>query len=660
MILRIKCYLLILSVIPILIHTEQIRGSTEFPDKKVLALSLKSFARHLVKIANKPDEKIPSSFRKNIVKHPKLIDYLLNNKNIEDWSDIFELADLPFRINGDQNSQNIGYLAPVFSQMLLVNGYGVDQDLASLNAWRSLSEPEQEAALMMIPDHLIIDLIKNIRQQIEDIDFSQDTSLEMLKDNNILEVSGTPEAFKNLLFLLVDEYFNKFSFTERSEILNDILCLPIKASQEQKLSVFLNTSGPVVQKFFQMLGNRIKSKQLREKINKLKEHIKPFSHKYAIKTLEKSYRMPLDAIFSEFKKEPIAAATIAQVHLAKMHQNDQYVAVKIRRPKITLKAQNELKILRSITKDAGILNIIDRLEQIIHEELNLKKEAAYIKEGQFYNKPKKGLVAVNTFEKFPPKENVIIMDFAQGGNMYQFNDATELVNKSIGLKNLYKLWLKHALFGPGFFHADLHSGNLLYAKNQSKLGFQFTLIDFGSIGTLSVEERKSLIKIGLGIYTGHTQLIMEGFRKFEQMNCQEAWSFYQLLEGVLSSDRAIEEKTNLIINEAIKRKFDISKNFLQFFRGKAFLEEHINANNTALENAGFEQKIRSPNNIYVKVLLSKMPNSLKNYVFKNKNHEKKNIFDKLTFKFIWHYVALTYLNKKVHIKPYNVCNRRKF
>ena len=346
------------------------------------------------------------------------------------------------------------------------------------------------------------------------------------------------------------------------------------------------------------------------------------------RALEKSYNKPLENIFKSFDPRPLASATIAQVHLAEVEGISGKVVVKVRRPGIKKIINRELSILRSLVKDPGVFKLLDSLETVIREEIDLTVESKYLKKGQIYQDKKRGIRVVKEITEYPAKENILIMELANGASIRKYLDRTELIKKSKSLRRLYEKWLKEALFGSGFFHADLHAGNLFFNLQTEKPGYELTLIDFGSVGVLTFEERKALIQLGLGIYMQKPELIVTGFRPFEHMSCQDAKSFYRKIKKIIKNNKGqLNDQTTLVVNEAIKREFNISKNYLQFNRGKVFIEEHIRINNERLDQEGLQGHISEPSDIYVNVLLRKIPRIIKNLVFQ-KDSKHKSIIDK--------------------------------
>ena len=623
------------------------------------AIALRSFVRDIILASSKKESRIAHQMRKAIAKHPKILHRLVVKNSLKYWYEVFSLANIPLPLESVNsclqsinNVMNSGELSKAIADFMR------DYTSTYTSIWEFLQYDDRMLMLERFSDETLVFIAKMILLSIDKIDFSKEPCLQSLKDpEQGLSIGYVPDAFLDFAYLLIDQYFNKYEAKEKAIIIADILSLKPHCSKIEKLAAFLNGSGPVVQKFFQLMGEHVESEKIRKIVNGLKSRVKPFSYKHAKAVLEKSYKKPLEKMFFKFEKKPLAAATIAQVHRAYFKKYGKPVIVKIKRPDVEIRARKEISIIRSLTDNVGILKLTSKLEEIINEETNLELEAQYLKSGLVYNNASKGIHAVRLIEKYPPKKGVLMMELAKGKNIDKFNKIEDLKLKSIGLKRLYKAWLKEAFFGEGFFHADLHSGNLFYKRTKKSPGYLLTLLDFGSVGKLNHHERKALIKLGLGISMSEPQLVMRGFSPFENMSCNQAREYYSVVEDILSQNLDAAEKTNLILDEAINREFSLSKDFLQFNRGKAFLEDLIFKNNSDLSVVGGENWQVSSWGIYSKMILKKVPGQLKKSLF-GKINNPSSLLDKITLDFTWQYIKEHFLLG--HYKPgeYDVCEGR--
>ncbi|MFK7826987.1 MAG: AarF/ABC1/UbiB kinase family protein [Oligoflexales bacterium] len=623
------------------------------------AVSIRNFLRDIILAASKSETETARYMRKAIAKHPKIFHKLVTKNSLNYWREVLSIADIPVKMDSTaawfkefNNVVRSGEISKAIAD------FASDYASKYTGLWEFMRYEDRIQILERFSDESFIFISKLILKLIDRIDFSNEPCLQMLKDpQQGLSIGYVPDSFLEFAYLLIDQYFNKYDAREKSLIIADILDLQAHCSDADKLAAFLNGSGPVVQKFFQLMGEHVESEKISKLVNRLKSNVKPFSHKQVKKILEASYNKPIEKMFFKFEKKPLASATIAQVHRALLKEHSKPIVVKVRRPNIVARAKKEIAIIRSLTQCAGILKITDKLEKIIDEETDLQMEAGYLKSGAIYNRKGKGIHAVKLIEEYPPRPGVIMMELANGKSIHKFNKFEDLKRKSIGLKRLYKIWLREAFFGDGFFHADLHSGNLFYKRRKKSPGYLLTLLDFGSVGKLNFYERKALVKLGLGISMEDAQLVLLGFRPFEKMNCEQAQEYYKVVENILGQNSNAVEKTNQILDEALNREFSLSKNFLQFNRGKAFLEDMIYKNNKDLSAVGGEKWQVSSWRIYSKMIMKKLPGLLNKSLFGNLNKPHSPV-DKLTLNFTWQYVKQHFFMGHYKSGDFDICEGR--
>lgn len=608
---------------------------------------------NLLKVVKENKVDMPQKLRQEVALHAHKIYniYQIWRNDCDRLSDMLE--QLPVNVIAATNKQilctipdKVGPFAfEDFESMMLIPWF------------EGASKEERIEALNYFSDELILEKVNFGKQFIQSFQFHGNDALSLIFDKEKgIDFGQTPEAFKDLLQILLDFYFSNFSYDKKINLLIELLNLPMDAGKEQVLMVFLKQSGPVLQKFFQLVSEYVQSRHLKGYLDQLKENIPGFSFDEAKIILERTLGKPYEEVFSELDKTPVAAATVGQVHLGKLKLTGEEVAVKIRRPQIKKNVHHELKIIRSFIKEERILKLYRRLEKSIWAELNFLKEGKNINEGQFYSNKDKNLYAVKLIGFLPSSEEVLIMSKAEGKSLSRFREKEDLVKISRNLKHLYKKWIKNAVFGSGFFHADLHAGNIFY-QNEGQYKGALTLLDFGSVGRLSQKEQKSILKIAIGMIAQRPELIMKGFRPFEKMNCEEAIQFHEKLIDILIGPHGVIEKTNLILGLAYQFRFEMSRSFLQFSRGKVFLEDHIIRNNKMLEEFDLGPSHVQTNHLFVKVFISQVPSALFSWVNGYKN-ENPSILDHEILSGAWKFISGRYFNRELRLADYNVCRGR--
>ena len=267
-------------------------------------------------------------------------------------------------------------------------------------------------------------------------------------------------------------------------------------------SEFLNNLGdigPGFVKLGQALSTRpdIFGLNITNRLILLQDKLPPFSDDIAIKIIEEETNNKIDAMFNFFEKKPIAAASVAQVHKGIL-KNGNKVAIKILRPNI------EQTLFRDFKLFYGICNILEffssnckrlSLKEIIStfahsslDEIDLRLEASNSEQlsenfihYEFFDTPK-------IYWEYTTKK-ILVSEFIEGVRI----DKISNLKKSISIEKLTKVASEiffYQSFRDGFFHGDLHPGNIFV--NQSG---KIIAIDFGIMGRLNLNDRKFLAKL---------------------------------------------------------------------------------------------------------------------------------------------------------------------
>src|SRR6185369_5575755 len=165
----------------------------------------------------------------------------------------------------------------------------------------------------------------------------------------------------------------------------------LRAPRGQRLRQALEHLGPIFVKFGQVLSTRrdILPADVADELALLQDRVPPFPTEVAVATIERAFRRPLDAIFATFEREPVASASIAQVHFATMrdkHGQLKEVAVKVLRPGMLPVIEKDLSLMRMmagwverLSADGRRLKpreVVAEFDKYLHDELDLVREAA--------------------------------------------------------------------------------------------------------------------------------------------------------------------------------------------------------------------------------------------------------------------------------------------
>ena len=289
------------------------------------------------------------------------------------------------------------------------------------------------------------------------------------------------------------------------------------AANETRLSTALTSLGPPYIKLGQFLATRddIIGRELARDLSTLQDRLPPFSQSEAVSAVEEALDAPIDKLFVEFGP-PVAAASIAQVHKATVREPGgalKPVAVKVLRPGIEQRFNQDLesyffaaKMIERLYPPSRRLRpkaVVETLARSVAIEMDLRMEAAAISEMAENSKNDEGF-RVPEVDWSRSARRVLTLEWIDG---VPISDHAALSAQGHDLKELgarlMQTFLRHAM-RDGFFHADLHPGNLFVDKEG-----RIVAVDFGIMGRLGMKERRFLAEILHGFITRNYRRVAE-------------------------------------------------------------------------------------------------------------------------------------------------------
>ncbi|AWI08656.1 ubiquinone biosynthesis protein [Ereboglobus sp. PH5-5] len=280
----------------------------------------------------------------------------------------------------------------------------------------------------------------------------------------------------------------------------------------ERIRITLEELGPTFVKFGQILSMRPDAfpEPLIVELQKLQASVtpQPFSEMEPVLRTGLNGE-ELEAVFSDFDRTPVAAASVAQVYHATLRQNGQRVAVKIQRPGVQKKIGADFEILRWFAHQAhqriealqayNLPEIVDELGRGLEEELDFRVEAHNVSYFLERNKDSEHVTAPRAYIAYS-SATVLVMDFAEGTKIRDIEPGSPLAKAaaSNGASSLF-----HQILVDGFFHADPHAGNVLVQP-----GGRICFLDWGLVGQLTRQMRYTLVDLFEAFLSGDSAQVV--------------------------------------------------------------------------------------------------------------------------------------------------------
>jgi ubiquinone biosynthesis protein len=294
-----------------------------------------------------------------------------------------------------------------------------------------------------------------------------------------------------------------------------------RAPRGERIRRTLEDLGPIFVKFGQLLSTRrdLLPDDIAIELAGLQDRVPPFPGERARKLIEKAYGKPMEELFAAFDETPLASASIAQVHAARLHDGSE-VVIKVLRPDIEPVIRRDLGLMYYVAglaerfwREARRLRpreVVDEFEKVIYDELDLVREAANAAQLR-RNFERSPLLYVPDVYWPYARRNVMVMERISG---IPISNIDELRAAGIDMEGLAERGVEifyTQVFRHNFFHADMHPGNIFVSPEG-----QYIAVDFGIMGTLTPEDQRYLAENFLAFFN-------RDYRRVAELHLESGW-----------------------------------------------------------------------------------------------------------------------------------------
>jgi ubiquinone biosynthesis protein len=295
-----------------------------------------------------------------------------------------------------------------------------------------------------------------------------------------------------------------------------------KRPRAVRLRLALENLGPIFVKFGQMLSTRrdLMPADIADELAKLQDQVPPFPSAQAIAILQANYGRPLNEVFQSFEELPVASASVAQVHFAVL-PDGRHAAVKILRPGIKSIIEHDISLLKvaadlmeKLWSDGRRLKpklVVNEFEKYLNDELDLSREAANASQLKRNFATSKLLLVPEMYWDFCSTD-VMVMERMVGTPI---NQVESLRNAGVNIPKLAADGVEifyTQVFRDGFFHADMHPGNVQVASDG-----RYIALDFGIMGTLTDSDKHYLAQNFIAFFR-------RDYKRVAEVHIESGWA----------------------------------------------------------------------------------------------------------------------------------------
>ncbi|NDY89990.1 ubiquinone biosynthesis regulatory protein kinase UbiB [Ideonella livida] len=344
----------------------------------------------------------------------------------------------------------------------------------------------------------------------------------------------------------------------------------LQAPRGERLRLALEALGPIFIKFGQVLSTRrdLVPPDIAEELARLQDRVPPVPSALARQLIERGLGRRIEEVFADFSADPVASASIAQVHFATL-KDGREVAVKVLRPGMLAVIEDDLALLHTLARWVERLSadgkrlrpreVVAEFDTYLHDELDLVREAANAAQLR-RNMADLPLILVPEMHWDHSTETVLVMERMKGVPISQVGRLREA---GVDIKKLARDGVTiffTQVFRDGFFHADMHPGNIQVSLDPATFG-RYIALDFGIVGTLTEVDKEYLAQNFIAFFR-------RDYKRVAELHVESGWvprntRIEQLEQAIRATcephfDRPLKE---ISLGQVLMRLFQTSRRF---------------------------------------------------------------------------------------------------
>ena len=361
----------------------------------------------------------------------------------------------------------------------------------------------------------------------------------------------------------------------------------VSAAVERAQQV-VRDSGPVYVKLGQFISTAqgLLPNEVVDAFAWCRDEVPPVPTSVARRIVERELGQPIDAVFESFGEFPLASASIAQVHAARLRDSGREVVVKVRRPGLRRQFEADVRAMALLAavgearsgavRAANAHGFVELFAHLVLEEMDFRLEALNMVEIGLASEDAGMFEALRVPRPMPGlvTQRVLVMEYLPGA---PYTDAAGHFDADVDPAAIIRLGiqgvLEHTLV-YGIFHGDLHAGNVFLEPDG-----RFVLLDFGIVGRLDARQRAALVQFMMGVGTWDARAQLEGLREFgaipDDTDIAELAATLEALDEQQHPDvithEQIVEGMGKVMRVLVAHGFRLPKELVLFFKNLLYL-----------------------------------------------------------------------------------------